>query len=217
VSWLPLFPLEVVLFPGGELPLHIFEPRYRKMIGRCIQETIGFGIVCSRGESLAQVGCESTIVQVLRRYPDGRFDILSRGTERIHILQTRDHSDGYLEADVESVEEPPEEADHAVEDKLSEVYRRFASLVGDLPPEPPPRGPRWSFRLADRMRLNTQARQDLLETEGENRRLHTLEGHFEILLPLLAQREQSQQTVRGNGRLPSATAPGPSGPEQEPA
>jgi Lon protease-like protein len=187
------------------------------MIGRCIQESIGFGVVRAHGDERGPVGCEAIVLQVLRRYTDGRFDIASRGKERVRIVATRDHADDYLEGEVEEVEEPPEDADHGVEDRLADVYRRFASLVGDLPPEPPPRGPRWSYRLADRMRLSTQARQDLLETEGENRRLHALEGHFGILLPLLARRDQAQHTVRGNGRLKNAQATGEPEAKEEPS
>jgi ATP-dependent Lon protease len=205
---MPIFPLDLVLLPGAELPLHIFEPRYRKMITRCVQESIPLGVIRTQEGRLAGVGCESTVLQVLRRYPDGRFDILTRGTERFRLVSVREHADGYLEGDVEAVEEPSAPADHDLEDRLAEAYRRLASLAGDLPAEPPPRGPRWSFRLADRMKLPADARQLLLETEGENIRLRALEKHVQTILPVLLRREKAQEVVRGNGRLHGAAAPG---------
>ena len=73
---IPLFPLEVVLFPGMPLPLHIFEPRYRIMLARCINEKIEFGIILTLGTELSKIGCTAEIVEKLKEYPDGRVDIL---------------------------------------------------------------------------------------------------------------------------------------------
>jgi ATP-dependent Lon protease len=197
----PLFPLDVALLPGGELLLHIFEPRYRKMIARCMREPSGFGIVRANEQVLAGIGCEAVVVKVLRRYPDGRLDIRVRGTERIRIGAVREHEDGYIEAETATIDEGPEETDHTIEDRLEERYRVYASLADDVPSEPPPRGPRWSFSLAERLRLTMPARQELLETMSENARLRRLE---ELLAQLIADqkmREHVQGIVRGNGRL----------------
>lgn len=200
---IPIFPLDVALLPSGELLLHIFEPRYRKMIARCMREPCSFGVVRSREESLAKVGCEAVVAKVLRRYPDGRLDIRVRGTERFRLGEVREHEDGYLEAETATIDEGPEETDHEVEDGLEERYRAYASMTGDLAADPPPRGPRWSFSLAERLRLSVDARQELLETMSENERLRRL---AELLLELIASqkaREKTQGIVRGNGRLHS--------------
>jgi ATP-dependent Lon protease len=211
VSTLPLFPLDIVLFPGGDLPLHVFEPRYRKMIDHCVRESAPFGVLHTRNGELAVVGCEATVLKILRRYPDGRFDILSRGTERFRLESAREHPDGYLQGEVVPVLEDPEETDHLLEDHLADAYRRFASLVGDTTLEPPPRGPRWSFRLAERLRLSANVRQELLELESENQRLREIERQLQVLLPALLDRERGQALVRGNGRLhkPAKTLEGP--------
>src|SRR6266403_6089970 len=76
---IPLFPLNVVLLPGAELPLHIFEPRYRQMVKDCLEEKSEFGMVLSLDKGVARVGCTAEIVQVAKRYPDGRMDILTIG------------------------------------------------------------------------------------------------------------------------------------------
>ena len=83
---LPLFPLELVLFPGGELPLHIFEDRYKEMIGEAISESTEFGIVLANSKGLANIGCTATVDRVLREYTDGRLDILTVGRRRFEIL-----------------------------------------------------------------------------------------------------------------------------------
>ena len=76
---IPLFPLNVVLLPGAELPLHIFEPRYRKMVNKCMSERSEFGMLLSMPNGVARVGCTAEIMEVLTRYPDGRMDIVSVG------------------------------------------------------------------------------------------------------------------------------------------
>jgi Lon protease-like protein len=88
---LPLFPLNVVLFPGAELPLHIFEPRYRLMINECYEQGRPFGIVLARPESEPlheepyPVGTMAEI-EILDRMEDGRMNLIARGSQRFHIL-----------------------------------------------------------------------------------------------------------------------------------
>ncbi len=88
---LPLFPLQVVLLPGGELPLHIFEDRYKEMIGEVLRGELAFGnefgVVLSSEKGIVNTGCTATVDQVLRRYPDGRMDILTRGRRRFEIVE----------------------------------------------------------------------------------------------------------------------------------
>jgi Lon protease-like protein len=91
---LPLFPLQVVLLPGGELPLHIFEDRYKEMIGEVLRGELAFGnefgVVLSSEKGIVNTGCTATVDQVLRRYPDGRMDILTRGRRRFEIVKLDD-------------------------------------------------------------------------------------------------------------------------------
>ena len=73
---IPLFPLDVVLFPGTPLPLHIFEPRYKEMIAECLAQNRTFGVVRAIEQGLAEVGCTAEIVTVVKEYPDGRLDLV---------------------------------------------------------------------------------------------------------------------------------------------
>ncbi len=83
---LPLFPLQVVLLPGAELPLHIFEDRYKEMIREVIRDHTEFGVVLASEKGIVNTGCSATVDQVLRQYPDGRMDILTRGRRRFEIV-----------------------------------------------------------------------------------------------------------------------------------
>ncbi|MBM3286624.1 MAG: hypothetical protein FJY88_04650 [Candidatus Eisenbacteria bacterium] len=198
---IPLFPLDLALFPGEEIRLHIFEPRYRKMIGRCVQESLHLVIVRYRDGVVAKVGAESRIERTLKRYPDGKSDILLQALERIAIGPTSEHEDGYLEGEVAPIQEESEQIDHGVEDRLDELYRKYADVVGDVPVDPPPRGLRWSFRLGARFRPSIDLRQEMLEMTSENARLKRLLGHVEDLIPWLEKREKGSTLIKGNGRL----------------
>jgi Lon protease-like protein len=96
---LPLFPLNVVLFPGQTLPLHIFEPRYRLMIQRCIEGDRPFGVVLAQDDDATHsIGTAAKITQV-EQLPDGRMNILTVGTERFELRDVRVSDDGYLVGD----------------------------------------------------------------------------------------------------------------------
>ena len=87
---IPLFPLNVVLFPGQSLPLHIFERRYREMTRHCIETNSPFGILFYDEGNLARVGCSARIVKILKQYEDGRSDILTAGERVFQLLRTNE-------------------------------------------------------------------------------------------------------------------------------
>src|SRR5260370_9109547 len=100
---LPLFPLDLVLLPGVPLPLHVFEPRYKEMIGECLDEKKPFGVVRASSDGVAEIGCTAEIVEVTKRYADGRMDILTPGVERFEGLQS--HAERpFLEAEFTGIE-----------------------------------------------------------------------------------------------------------------
>ena len=76
----PLFPLGLVLLPGELVPLHIFEERYKQMIGECLDQEREFGILWLADDELKEVGCAARVTRVLERFEDGRLNILAEGT-----------------------------------------------------------------------------------------------------------------------------------------
>jgi len=82
---IPLFPLQVVVFPRTRLPLHIFEDRYKQMVGEAIRENSEFGIVLAKDDGIVNAGCTVSVEKVVHMYPDGRMDILTRGVRRFEI------------------------------------------------------------------------------------------------------------------------------------
>ena len=97
---IPLFPLQLVVFPRTRLPLHIFEERYKEMVGEAIRDESEFGIVLAKDGGILNAGCTVKVAKVLEMYADGRMDILTLGQRRFEILSLNEDKD-YLQGDVE--------------------------------------------------------------------------------------------------------------------
>src|SRR5580692_1455061 len=97
---LPLFPLQLVVFPGSAIPLHVFEERYKEMVGEAEASGTEFGIVLAKDNGIMNAGCTVVVESVLKRYPDGRFDVLTRGQRRF-VIQSLNQDKEYLRGEVE--------------------------------------------------------------------------------------------------------------------
>src|SRR5271170_3162705 len=128
-----LFPLNVVLLPGGELPLHIFEPRYRRMVKDCLEQKSEFGMLLSLPKGLARMGCTAEILEVLNRQKDGSLDILTTGRAPFRVLQLFTEAD-LLEGHVEYLEDREAPPSPNIHKELVELYETCHTLVfGDYP------------------------------------------------------------------------------------
>jgi uncharacterized protein len=197
-SLLPLFPLDVVLFPGVPLPLHIFEPRYKEMIGECLSDNSPFGIVRAVDQALAGIGCTAEIVTITKKYEDGRLDIVTEGRRRFEVL-TFDRERAFLRAEVALLDDEPgvpaaAQADRAIQ-LHSEIYA-MSGAVQDLSAADPAT---LSFYLAGSLPLDLDFKQRLLELRSENLRISALAEYLEQILPKLRRASRSRQKAGGNG------------------
>ena len=129
---IPLFPLGLVLLPLMPLPLHIFEERYKSMIGECLENSKQFGIVYFNGSDIQAIGCTASIHKVVKRYHDGRLDILTRGEMRFEINEMVDHKP-YIEAEVTFFDDKKEEnttACQALADDGMKLIKQFTGMSG---------------------------------------------------------------------------------------
>src|ERR1700722_1728977 len=136
-SLLPLFPLEVVLFPGTSLPLHIFEPRYKEMISECLDRKKSFGVVRAKEEGVAEIGCTAEIITVAKKYPDGRMDIVTEGRERFEVMQVNQER-SFLQAEVLYLRDEPSQTsaeDIAKAMKLQGEIMHLAGSAADTRPQ----------------------------------------------------------------------------------
>ncbi|HYM12245.1 MAG TPA: LON peptidase substrate-binding domain-containing protein [Bryobacterales bacterium] len=195
---LPLFPLEVVLLPSATLPLHIFETRYKLMIGEAIQNHSEFGIVLAKDSSLVNVGCTATVEKVIRRYDDGRMDIVTAGRRRFEILFL-DEQKPYLQAAVHFFEDDPDTAPAPpAAQRLAELYEnvlRFLSQTG----APAPEAGVTTFQAGGCLPLDLEVKQRLLTSRSEAERVTILNEYLEKLLPRLKLAQRAERSARGNG------------------
>src|ERR1700733_4991701 len=187
---IPLFPLEVVLFPGMPLPLHIFEPRYRIMIARCIKENLEMGIILAAEAGIVKTGCTAEIVEKLKEYPDGRTDILCEGRALFRIIEILNERK-YQEAVAEYLVEDVLPQDPEKETQLIERFQVCHALVFGQPWIASSRDEEISlaFQMAAPPPLETEAKQALLEIPEESARRTFLLQKINELLPQLAQRQ----------------------------
>lgn len=197
---LPLFPLDVVLYPGEHVPLHIFEPRYKEMIARCLREDGPFGLVLSREEGLARVGCTARLDRILEKYEDGRLDLLARGEERFHVTRIRSEH-AYLSADVDTIDEPEEPIQQPLVERAITQHMRLLELAGrDVRPSLYTNGT-VSYSIAHNAGLSNAQKQEVLELLTENLRITYLVQHLETLIPRVEGIEDVRRKVRSNGHF----------------
>ena len=137
-STIPLFPLGLVLMPATQLPLHIFEERYKLMIGECLAENREFGIAYFHGADILATGCTARILKVFKRYADGRLDILAVGERRFLIKEILEKK-AYLEANVTYFDDDAGTEDQSCRDLAEKglaLLKQFSSILaadaGDL-------------------------------------------------------------------------------------
>jgi Lon protease-like protein len=168
---LPIFPLPLVLLPSTPLPLHIFEERYKEMIGLVLAQHDEFGMVLAKEEGIVNIGCSATIENVLQRYPDGRMDILAMGRRRF-IIQSIDDEKDYLRASVQFFND--EEADVVPPPLRQEAIAEYEKLRAishqAVAAEPRLDDPQLSFQLGQFIE-DLNSRQALLAMRSETERL----------------------------------------------
>src|ERR1700719_3622964 len=198
---IPLFPLDVVLLPGAALPLHIFEPRYKKMIGRCIVQKIEFGMIYATGQNVAAIGCTAEVVQKLKQYPDGRMDILTRGRAPFRLLQLL-QEETYHEGVVEYLSEELSREDAQKKARIVQLLQEchillYGQACVDSSEE---REFSLAYRMAARLPIELEQKQTLLQMRCENERCEFLEKWLGEFLRQLAARSARRKSAAGHGR-----------------
>jgi Lon protease-like protein len=175
---LPLFPLQVVLFPGAELPLHIFEERYKELIAEVLKDRQEFGVVLANEKGVVNTGCTATVDRVLKRYDDGRLDIMTLGRRRFEILLLNNER-SFLRGAVDFFDDDPvEAATPEIQRRAIQGYNELQALESSGPLEAGDVGnPQLSFRLAQPV-PDLSFRQVLLATRSEAERLRHLAEFF---------------------------------------
>ena len=197
---IPLFPLNVVLLPGASLPLHIFEPRYRGMVRNCLENKSEFGMLLALPKGTAGIGCTAQILEVSRRYRDGRMDILTIGRAPFRVVELFT-AEPLLEGTVDYLEDYPSRTDARLRSCLLEHYETCHTLVfGDYPRDKGlDTAPELSYFVAAKLPLDLLWKQRILELRSENERQERLVAYLREWAPHLQMVEVLRQATGGNG------------------
>jgi Lon protease-like protein len=196
-----LFPLELVLLPTEKVPLHIFEPRYKELIGECLAESRDFGLVLADEQGTREVGTRAAVVEVARVYEDGRLDVVVEGGERFRVVELTSGR-AFQTAEVEPIgdeeDEPPGPADG---ERARDLFAELAQVAeADVDP-PAPDADALAFEIAARVDFGAELKQELLELRSERRRLARLVELLEGALAALRLERDVRDRAAGNGRV----------------
>lgn len=198
---IPLFPLDVVLFPEASLPLHIFEERYKEMVGQCLQTQTNFGVVRAQRDGLAVIGCTARIERVIHRYDDGRMDILCRGERRFEI-ETLENSRAFLEAQVDFFDDEEEQAPRPLREECAALHFETMELAGvEAPTKQLDLDRPVSFLLASAVPADLGFKQQLLSLRSDADRTLRLRDFYVAILPKLRAGVAGQKAAAHNGHV----------------
>ena len=208
---IPIFPLGLVMLPEMLLPLHIFEERYKLMTKTCIDQQKEFGIVYFNGEALQTIGCTARIEKILKRYPDGRLDIMTRGVNRFSIKELYDEKP-YLQAQIQFFDDAPEETPG--EETLQKLAYKGFQLLGQINTTTEqykedrfkiqPDYKTVSFIMAACEGFSFEEKQRFLEMTSTAKRLSAALKALEKLLERIQITRKIARIIGGNGNLPKS-------------
>ena len=205
---LPLFPLNLVVFPGEKLNLHIFEPRYRQLVRDCLEQNLTFGIPPYLDNAVGELGTEVRLISVEKTYNSGELDIRTKGVGVFRVQKFYREAPGklYAAGQVETVEND-NVADPDLRAIITVQVRQLYEALGlrklllELAPD------YLIYDVAHQLGLNPQQEYSLLETTSEQERQEIVREHLERILPVILETERLKERVRLNGHFKNLTPP----------
>lgn len=202
---IPIFPLNLVVFPGSKYPLHIFEERYKILIQKCLRENSGFGIVAVFDKKISDVGVYVLIDSVLKYYDNGESDIVVTGIERFLITDIYPHPDGYNIATVEKYDDDSISIDDNLISTLQVEFEEIVELANYKLEDS-----FWnnlnnakfkSYKIAEKSGLSHEQQQEFLILKNENQRLTYLINYFLSIKEKVSTAENLKRIIMNNGYL----------------
>ena len=180
---IPLFPLNIVALPKEKIPLHIFEPRYKRMIKNSINSGEPFGIVLQDQDGLKSIGCSVKIINVIKEYPSGEFDIIVEGQQCFQI-ETKVQEDDNLWIGTVSFLKDQHQINEDLLDKIRDQYLHIIMKLGINEDMERHINKKNSFDFIEFVNLPNKIKQELLEEDDENKRLQIINRIFTAVMSI---------------------------------
>lgn len=203
MSFIPVFPLNIVVYPSEPLNLHIFEPRYKQLIKECIQEQKPFGIPVVLDKKMQEYGTSLQVVELVKEYDNGEMDIKAKGATVFRVLEVVKELPDKLYSG--AIVDYPENALEPESSKLgnlilSEVKRMYA-LLNVEEKLPSTEGGILSYKIAHFIGMTPQQEYELLQLLTETHRLEYIRKHLNNMVPLIQGLEQAKARIQMNGHF----------------
>lgn len=200
MSEIGLFPLGLVLLPTEQVPLHIFEPRYRELIGESLEHGRPFGIVYADDDGLRQIGTLATVTEVVERFEDGRLNIVVEGGARFRLLELTEGR-AFVTGRVEPVDDQHDPAEPADIERALALFDRLAELTASAVEAPDAEVPELSFAIAGRFDFAAEIKQELLDESSERIRLARLCELLAIAAETVERQKEIAVRAQSNGKV----------------
>jgi Lon protease-like protein len=185
---LGLFPLGIVLLPTEQLPLHIFEERYKELVDECLEQGGEFGLVYADDDGLRDLGTRARVVEVLTRFEDGRLNIVVEGGDRFRLVELTDGR-SFSTGLVTPIEDDDDSAEEAAVDEALRLFGLLREVTESEVDAPERELSQLSFALAGKVELPADDKLGLLAETSERLRM-------ELVQELLANAVLTAQRVR---------------------
>ncbi len=196
----PLFTLGMVALPSELVPLHVFEDRYKAMVEHCLETGSEFGIIWLADDGLRPIGCACEIVEVVERLPDGRLNIVARGTRPFRV-ESREERLPYPAATVVFLEDGEAEPDDEVSEEAHAAFAALVKAATDSEPDADDFSGLSAYEMASAVDFGPDAKQGLLDLRSENARLRLVLRLFRAAAKRLDFIERAQSRARSNGKV----------------
>ena len=195
-----LFPLPVVLVPGEQTPLHIFEPRYKELIGECLAEGSDFGLVLADDDGMRDVGTRASVIEVLERFPDGRLNVVIEGGERFRLVELTEGR-SFATAEIDELSDEGEEPTDEERKHCLAAYDRVVAAAATELDELDREAEALSFQIVARIDLGTEVKQALLELRSERERVVRLAPLLDRAADAVRREREIRERGASNGRV----------------
>jgi Lon protease-like protein len=195
-----LFPLGIVLLPTEQVPLHIFEPRYRELIGECIEEDREFGLLYADEDGIREIGTRARVAAILERFDDGRLNIVVEGGQRFAVSRLTQGRE-FMTAEVEDLEDEPGDVSDETRVEAAGAFRALATLAG-ADSEVDEGAQQLSFVLAAQVELAADEKQFLVESRSEQERLERVAELLDTARRTLIASRELNEAAKKNGSRP---------------
>jgi len=200
MSELGLFPLPLVLLPTEQVPLHIFEDRYKELIGECLEDEEEFGLVYADDDGIREVGTRAGVIHVLTEFEDGRLNIVVEGRERFRLVEVTEGR-SFHTAEVTSLDDADDPPEPETVERARALFGRLRELTGSEVEVPEGGTPQLSYALAARVELAPDVKLELLEEVSERVRLERVCELLEGAALTVERQRRAAERAAGNGRV----------------